>query len=56
MGLRVWVVEEQIHAYVPVGFPVELINKLMGTEINTNSYPNREKSTGFRVPIAISSA
>jgi hypothetical protein len=23
-GLRVWVVEEQIYAHVPVGFPFEL--------------------------------
>jgi hypothetical protein len=49
MGLRVWVVEEQTHAHVPVGFPFEPVNKPMGTEINSNSYPNREKPTVFRV-------
>jgi hypothetical protein len=44
MGLRVWVGEEQTHAHVPVGFPFEPINKLMGKEIDTNSYPNRAKT------------
>jgi hypothetical protein len=29
MGLRVWVVEEQTHTHVPVGFPFEPINKPM---------------------------
>jgi hypothetical protein len=44
MGLRVWVVEEQTHAHVPIGFPFEPINKPMSTEIDTNLYPNREKN------------
>jgi hypothetical protein len=44
MGLRVWVVEEQTHAHVPVGFPFEPINKPMGREIEPNSYPNRAKT------------
>ena len=44
MGLRVWVVEEQTHAHVPVGFPFEPINKPMGREIDPNSYPNRAKT------------
>jgi hypothetical protein len=30
-GLRVWVVEEQTHAHVPVEFTFEPINKPMGT-------------------------
>jgi hypothetical protein len=42
-------VEEQTHAYVPVGFLFELINKTMGREIDPNLYPNREKLTGFWV-------
>jgi hypothetical protein len=49
MGLRVWVVEEQTHAHVPVGFPFEPINKPMCREIDSNPYPNREKTTEFRV-------
>jgi hypothetical protein len=44
MGLRVWVVEEQTHAHVPVGFPFEPINKPMGIEIKPNAYPNRAKT------------
>jgi hypothetical protein len=44
MSLRVWVVEEQTHAHVPVGFPFEPINKPMGTEIDLNLYPNRAKT------------
>jgi hypothetical protein len=43
MGLRVWVVEEQIHAHVPVGFLFEPINKPMSREIDLNPYPNRAK-------------
>jgi hypothetical protein len=39
MCLRVWVVEEQIHAHVPVGFPFEPINKPMDREIDPNPYP-----------------
>jgi hypothetical protein len=50
MGLWIWIVEEQIHAHVPVGFPFKPINKLMGTKIDSNPYPNRVKPpTGFRV-------
>jgi hypothetical protein len=49
MGLRVWAVEEQMHAHVPVGFPFEPINKSMGREIGLNPYLIEEKSTGFRV-------
>jgi hypothetical protein len=44
MGLRVWVVEEQIHAHVLVGFPSEPINKLMGTDIDPNPYHNKAKT------------
>jgi hypothetical protein len=44
MGLRVWVVEEQTHAHVPVGFPFEPINKPMGREIDSNPYPNRAQT------------
>jgi hypothetical protein len=36
--LRVWVVEEQIHAHVPVGFSFKPINKAMDKEIDPNQY------------------
>jgi hypothetical protein len=36
MDLRVWVLEEQTHAHVPVGFQFEPMNKLMGREIDPN--------------------
>jgi hypothetical protein len=44
MGLRVWIVEEQTHDHVPVGFPFEPINKPMVREIDPNIYPNRAKT------------
>jgi hypothetical protein len=59
MDLRVWVVEEQTHAHVLVGFPFEPINKPMSTEIDPNTYPNRAKihqisSSRYPLPSPIS--
>jgi hypothetical protein len=45
MGLRVWVVKEQTHAHVPVGFLFKLINKFMVREIDANSYSNGTKKS-----------
>jgi hypothetical protein len=39
MGLRIWVVEEQTHAHVSVGFLFKPINKLICKEIDPNLYP-----------------
>jgi hypothetical protein len=55
MGLRVWIVEEQTHAHVSVGFRFEPINKPMDREIDLNSYPNRAKThrvlgSGYLLP------
>jgi hypothetical protein len=60
MGLRVWVVEEQTHAHVPVGFSFEPINKPMGKKIDLNSYPNRAKihqilGSGYPLPSLVGS-
>jgi hypothetical protein len=49
MGLHVWVVEEHIHAHVPVEFPFKPVNKHIDKEIDPNLYPNRAKPIGFRV-------
>lgn len=44
MGLRVWVVEEQIHAHILVRFSFEPINKSMSKEIDSKLYLNRAKT------------
>jgi hypothetical protein len=43
-GLRVWAVEEQIHAHISIGFSFELINKPMDREISPNLCPNGAKN------------
>jgi hypothetical protein len=55
MSLWVWVVEEQIHAHVLVGFSFEPINKFIGRVIYPNSYLNRAKThqisgSGYPLP------
>jgi hypothetical protein len=49
MGLRVWVVEEQTHTHVPVGFPFEPINKPMGKKLTQIHTLIEQKPNGFRV-------
>lgn len=43
MDLWVWVVEEQTHAHMSIGFPFGPINRPMGREISPNPCPNWAK-------------
>jgi hypothetical protein len=44
VGMELWIVEEQTHIHVPVGFSFEPIKKPMSREISSNPYPNRAKT------------
>jgi hypothetical protein len=52
MDLRVWIVKEQTHAHISIGFPFEPNNKLMGREIGSKLI--EKKTTRFQVSNAIS--